>query len=89
MTSTRSTEPKYNSTFGVLSPIRNGSLFFPVILDRILNQTYRHFELNVINDGSTDDRHAWLVARALRDDRLRLVANSGQDLMEAVRSQSK
>ena len=68
----------------VILPVRNGWPYLPAAVDSILNQTYRHFELIVIDDGSTDEGLEWLAARALQDDRLRLVANSGQGLVDAL-----
>ena len=68
----------------VLMPVRNGWPYLPAAVDSILNQTYRHFELIIIDDGSTDEGREWLAARALQDDRLRLVANPGQGLVEAL-----
>ena len=83
MTSTYA-QAKCNPKVCVVLPVRNGWPYLPAAVDSVLNQTYRNFELIVIDDGSTDEGRAWLAARALQDDRLRLVANPGQGLVDAL-----
>ena len=77
-------QAKCNPKVCVVLPVRNGWPYLPAAVDSVLNQTYRNFELIVIDDGSTDEGRAWLAARALQDDRLRLVANPGQGLVDAL-----
>jgi glycosyltransferase involved in cell wall biosynthesis len=38
----------------VLMPVYNGEQFLKEAIDSILRQTYKNYELIIINDGSTD-----------------------------------
>lgn len=58
----------------VLMPIYNGEAFVRDAVESILTQTYRNFELLVVDDGSTD---ATLnIVRSYDDDRLRVLQNA-------------
>ena len=58
-------------------PAYNASDFIREAVDSILAQTFRDFELIILNDGSTDDTQT--IVESYRDERIRLVnkANSG------------
>jgi glycosyltransferase involved in cell wall biosynthesis len=77
----------------VLLPVYNGEKFLRPAIDSVLAQTYRNFELLIINDGSSDGTEA--IIQSYRDDRivyvrneqnLRLIAtlNRGLDLARGV-----
>jgi len=68
----------------VVLPVRNGLPYLPASVNSILDQTYEHFELITIDDGSTDETRDWLAARALQDGRLRCVDNPGRGLVDAL-----
>jgi glycosyltransferase involved in cell wall biosynthesis len=55
----------------VLLPCRNGELTLAFALRSVLNQTFRDFELLLINDGSTDDSIA--IAQSFQDERIRIL----------------
>ena len=57
----------------VLMSVHNGSAYLRSALDSILNQTFRNFELIVVDDGSTDDTPK-ILAR-VSDPRLRILVN--------------
>jgi hypothetical protein len=57
----------------VILPVHDGERFLAAALGSILQQTYRHFELIVIDDGSTDGSAALVASYA--DPRVRLVRN--------------
>lgn len=61
----------------VLLPVYNTrSDWLTVAVESVLNQTYREFELLLLNDGSTNpDTLATLVAFEKADDRVRLIHN--------------
>ncbi len=56
----------------VILPVYNGAWFLSGAIDSILSQTWRDFELLIIDDGSTDDTPAILNEYAARDDRIRV-----------------
>lgn len=58
----------------VLMPVFNGGADLPLAIESILNQTYPHFELLMIDDGSTD-QSAQLIA-SYQDARIRFLQNS-------------
>lgn len=61
----------------VIMPAYNASAFIRAAVDSILAQTFRDFELIILNDGSTDDTLA--IIDGYIDERIRLInkSNSG------------
>ncbi len=59
----------------VLMPVYNGGKYLREAIDSILDQTFRDFELLIINDGSTDD--SCEIVESYGDNRIRLVSNPG------------
>lgn len=57
----------------VLMPVYNGQLFLKESIDSILQQRYQHFELLIIDDGSTDNTPN--IIRQFTDKRIRYVRN--------------
>ena len=59
----------------VLLPVYNAQDTVVEAIQSILAQTYTHFELVVINDGSTDATRERILS--VRDDRIRYYENEG------------
>lgn len=57
----------------VIMPVYNASLFIKEAIDSVLNQTYKNFELIIIDDGSTDD--SVLIIKTFQDKRIKLIYN--------------
>jgi glycosyltransferase involved in cell wall biosynthesis len=57
----------------VLMPVYNGEAFLREAIDSVLQQTYTHFELIIINDGSTDSSEGIILS--YNDSRIRYVKN--------------
>ncbi|WP_209125515.1 glycosyltransferase [Alkalihalobacillus sp. BA299] len=57
----------------VLMPVYNGEQFLNESIKSILSQTYKDFELLIIDDGSTDN--SVKVIKSFQDSRIRLVHN--------------
>lgn len=63
--------------FSIIIPLYNKANYIEKAVTSVLGQTYQHFELIVINDGSTDDSPQ--IINGIHDSRLRIIhqANSG------------
>lgn len=59
-----------NPTISVIVPVYNASAYLNKCIDSILAQTYRDFELILVNDGSTDDSLAVCNKYAEADSRI-------------------
>ena len=57
----------------VLVPAYNAEAFLEQCLESIVAQTYRHLEIIVVDDGSTDSSGAISDRWAERDDRIRVI----------------
>jgi len=68
-----------NFPLSVIVPVYNAGEYFPVLVDSILAQTFRDFELILVDDGSTDDSPKRCDAYAAQDERVRVIhkANGG------------
>jgi glycosyltransferase involved in cell wall biosynthesis len=60
--------------FSIFLPVRNGWPYVKECVESILNQTYPHFELNVLDNQSSDNTMPWL--NGLADSRIRLWSSS-------------
>lgn len=58
------------TTFSIFLPVRNGWPYVQECVESILAQTYPHFELNILDNQSTDNTMPWL--KTLTDSRIRL-----------------
>jgi glycosyltransferase involved in cell wall biosynthesis len=56
--------------FSIVIPLYNKAAFVKKTVQSVLDQTFRDFELIIVNDGSTDT--SLKVVRGLNDDRIRL-----------------
>jgi glycosyltransferase involved in cell wall biosynthesis len=66
----------------VLLPVRNGMPWLPAAIESVGAQTFRDFELIVIEDGSSDDTPQFL--RRLRHDCIRVIATGGVGISGAL-----
>lgn len=83
------TKIKYGGEEGLVSvilPVYNGGDMLREALDSILAQTYRNFELIIINDGSTDSTSVIAREFAKRDTRITVV---DQENMKIPRTLSR
>lgn len=60
-----------NSLISVIVPMYNAGGFIKKCVESILNQTYRNFELLIINDGSTDK--SWEICNKFKGERIRII----------------
>ena len=68
------------SVISIIVPVYNSSCYLRGCIDSILNQTFRNFELILIDDGSTDDSGQIIDDYAKQDNRIIVFhqVNSGQ-----------
>lgn len=66
----------------VVIPVYNGMPYLPNTIESILNQTYKDFELIIVNDGSSDDSEEYL--KSLKDDRIVYFSNKNQGLCNSI-----
>lgn len=69
-----------NPEISVIVPVYNTELYLEECIDSILNQTFKDFELILVNDGSKDNSYGICQKYAEKDARIRLYTqeNSGQ-----------
>lgn len=72
-----------HSLISVIVPIYNVERYLPQCLDSILNQTYRHLEVILVNDGSTDRSGAIADEYASRDMRVSVIHKQNGGLSSA------
>lgn len=64
---------KLNKKVTVLMPVYNGGKYLKEAIESILNQTYKDFDLLIINDGSTDNSEE--VILEFSDERIKYIKN--------------
>jgi len=63
----------------VILPVYNGDRYLRESIESILNQTYPHFELIIINDGSTDNTDS--IIKSYREKRIRHISRENKGLV--------
>ncbi len=67
----------------VMMPVFNGEKYIKFAIESILSQTYKDFELLIVNDASTDKTVN--IIHTYKDSRIRLIHNSKQLGLSAIR----
>lgn len=80
------------SLVSILIPVYNASAYLRQCLDSVVNQTYSHLQIVIIDDGSTDDSFVLCQEYSNSDSRIELyqqenqgVATTRNNLLEKVR----
>jgi glycosyltransferase involved in cell wall biosynthesis len=66
----------------VIIPAYNAMRYLPETLNSVFQQTFRDFEVLIVDDGSTDSIQDWLTQNII-DSRVRLIAQINQGLSAA------
>jgi len=69
----------------ILVPFKNTGDYLNDCLESIIQQTYTDWELLIVDDGSEDKSVAIVEAYAARDQRITLLKNPGNGIIEALR----
>ena len=67
-------------TVSVIVPVFNGEQYLKECLDSVIRQSFSHWEMICINDGSTDGSLRILEDFARMDDRIRVFSQENQGL---------
>lgn len=62
-----------NKLISILSPVYNGEKYLDEMIDSLQNQTYKDWELILVNDLSTDNSVEVIQKRAATDKRIKLI----------------
>ena len=71
-----------NPEISVILPVYNGGKYLKEAIDSILNQTFKNFELIIVNDGSTDE--SLYIIRSYKDERIKLINQKNTGLSKAL-----
>ena len=67
----------------VVIPVHNGEKYLAQAIESVLVQTFRDFELLIVDDGSTDGSHAIMDRCARRDARIRILSQANRGVSAA------
>ncbi|WP_299225958.1 glycosyltransferase family 2 protein [uncultured Psychroserpens sp.] len=68
----------------ILTPFKNTSSYLYECINSIIAQTYKHWELLIIDDHSTDSSYTIVEDFAKSDHRIKLFKNSGDGIIDAL-----
>lgn len=69
----------------ILTPFKNTEAFLESCLESIRDQSYRNWELIIVDDHSTDNSYQLVEQHTKMDARIKLYKNPGQGIIEALR----
>lgn len=64
-----------NSLISIILPVYNGEKFIEQAIKSCINQTYKKFELIIVNDNSTDNTLSIVNYYVQKDDRIKIINN--------------
>lgn len=62
----------------VIVPVYNGAKYINKCIEMIINQTFKNFELIIIDDGSTDNTKEMINEYAKKDTRIKLISKKNE-----------
>jgi len=71
-----------NPMVSFLMPVYNGQDYLKPAMDSLLNQTFRDFEIVIVNDGSTDDSQS--IIESYKDPRIVLINQKNQGVARSL-----
>ncbi len=76
--------PSVPGLVSIVLPVYNGEKHLQEAIESILGQTYRDFELIIVNDGSTDKSPEIMKDYSARDQRIRIIHQENQKLPRSL-----
>ncbi|NNC50193.1 MAG: glycosyltransferase [Flaviramulus sp.] len=73
-----------NNLVSILIPFKNTEAFISDCLKSILTQTYKDWELIIVDDASTDNSYKIVEKFAKNDNRIKLLKNTGNGIIDAL-----
>lgn len=73
-----------NPLVSILIPFKNTASFLDECINSIINQTYKNWELIIIDDHSSDNGYSQVNSFAKKDARIKLFKNSGIGIIDAL-----
>lgn len=71
-------------TVSVLMPMKNAEAFIEECVDSIVHQTFKDWELIVVDDHSDDNSYPILRSYSDKDTRIKILKNEGKGIIEAL-----
>lgn len=68
----------------ILIPFKNTQNYIIECLESVLIQSYKNWEIIMVDDGSTDASYSLVKPYALNDTRIKLYKNTGQGIIDAL-----
>ena len=69
----------------ILIPFKNTEIYITDCLESILIQTYKNWEILIVDDGSTDSSFYLVELFSLKDERIKLFKNPGIGIIDALK----
>lgn len=69
---------KQNPKVSIIMPCYNSDSFIKLAIESVLNQTYRNFELLIVNDGSSDNTEKIIKEYETKDFRIKVLNNENE-----------
>jgi len=73
-----------NELISILIPFKNTKTYLVECLDSIINQSYQHWELLIVDDHSIDNSYDIVLAYTEKDKRIKLFRNHGNGIIAAL-----
>ena len=74
------------SLVSIITPFKNTGLYLKECIESIQNQTYKNWELLIVDDHSSDNSSEIIAGYAHDDSRIKLLKNQASGIISALRT---
>src|SRR5712664_125090 len=74
----------HNCVVTVLMPVYNAQSYLSIAIESVLTQSFRHFELLIVDDGSNDGSSDILQRYEMEDPRIRVFRKNNSGISETL-----